>query len=28
MIFRIWYDAVACMNILKHECGLDRPRRK
>jgi hypothetical protein len=28
MIFRRWYDAIGWMNVLKHEAGLDRPRRK
>lgn len=27
-VFRAWYDFVGRVNLLKHECGLNRPRRK
>lgn len=27
-IFRVWYDFAGRVNLLKHECGFDRPRRK
>ncbi|MGA9020078.1 MAG: hypothetical protein WB438_14220 [Candidatus Cybelea sp.] len=26
-IFRIWYGALAWINVLKHECGFNGPRR-